>query len=209
MAMPTMVAVDARLRTVGDEIDGHPQRPGLRRQRDRDRARRAATPPRPSRPWRPPANGARRARHRRLGSGPYEVVLTDGDDAEVARVSVLPSRPARPARAVDRHSATLRAGRADRGLLEQRPANRWDWLGVYKASASDPADDDYLIWDYSAGTLRPAPSRRRTDGEATLGPESQGAPWPLPPGDYVVHYLLADQYESAGSAEFSVRGGGD
>jgi hypothetical protein len=47
-----------------------------------------------------------------------------------------------------------------------------------------------------------------TDGEASLGPDSQGAPWPLPEGDYVVHYLLADEYESAGSAEFSVRGGG-
>ena len=40
-----------------------------------------------------------------------------------------------------------------------------------------------------------------TEGEATLGAESQGEPWPLPPGDYVVHYLLADEYESAGSAE--------
>jgi len=27
---------------------------------------------------------------------------------------------------------------------------------------------------------------------------------PGAPGDYVVHYLLADQYESAGSAEFTV-----
>ena len=48
----------------------------------------------------------------------------------------------------------------------------------------------------------------RTVGEAMLGPESQGASWPLPPGDYVVHYLLADQYESAGSAEFTVNAGG-
>jgi hypothetical protein len=47
----------------------------------------------------------------------------------------------------------------------------------------------------------------RTAGEAVLGPDSQGNSWPLPPGDYVVHYLLADQYESAGSAEFTVRGG--
>ncbi len=48
----------------------------------------------------------------------------------------------------------------------------------------------------------------RTVGEATLGPDSQGNSWPLPPGDYVVHYLLADQYQSAGSAPFTVEGGG-
>ena len=46
------------------------------------------------------------------------------------------------------------------------------------------------------------------EGEASIGPESQGEPWPLPKGDYVLHYLLADQYESARSVEFSVRGGG-
>ena len=43
-----------------------------------------------------------------------------------------------------------------------------------------------------------------TDGSATIGPESQGSAWPLPPGDYVVHYLLADQYDSAGSTRFTV-----
>ena len=42
----------------------------------------------------------------------------------------------------------------------------------------------------------------------TLGPDTQGRPWPLPPGDYVVHYLLADQYDSAGSAQFTVSDGG-
>ena len=40
-----------------------------------------------------------------------------------------------------------------------------------------------------------------------LGPDTQGGPWPLPPGRYVVHYLLADQYRSAGSAPFTVSGG--
>ena len=34
------------------------------------------------------------------------------------------------------------------------------------------------------------------------------SPWPLPEGDYVVHYLLADEYESAGSAGLSWATGG-
>ena len=39
----------------------------------------------------------------------------------------------------------------------------------------------------------------------TMGPDSQGKPWPLPPGDYRIHYLLADQYDSAGYVEVTVR----
>jgi len=37
-----------------------------------------------------------------------------------------------------------------------------------------------------------------------LGASSQGKPWPLPPGKYVVHYLLTDAYSSVGSARFTV-----
>ena len=43
-----------------------------------------------------------------------------------------------------------------------------------------------------------------TDGSATIATELLGNGWPLPPGDYVVHYLLADQYDSAGSTRFTV-----
>lgn len=83
------------------------------------------------------------------------------------------------------------------------PANRWDWIGVFRASAADPEDDDYLLWGYTgghdSGALPPSVS-----GEMTLDGSSQGRPWPLPPGRYVVHYLLTDQYESAGNATFTV-----
>ena len=83
------------------------------------------------------------------------------------------------------------------------PANRWDWIGVYKASAADPNVDYYLIWDYTglhaSGTVPP-----QVDGSVTLGDSSQGKPWPLLPGKYVVHYLLTDAYTSAGSATFTV-----
>jgi hypothetical protein len=74
---------------------------------------------------------------------------------------------------------------------------------VYRASAPDPRSDDYLIWGYTglhaSGTVPPD-----TEGSVTLGPDAQGTPWPLPPGHYIVHYLLADQYNSAGSARFTV-----
>ena len=83
------------------------------------------------------------------------------------------------------------------------PANRWDWIGVYKAGAADPNVDNYLIWDYTgghaSGTVPP-----QVDGSVTLGARSQGKPWPLPPGKYVVHYLLTDAYTSAGSTTLTV-----
>jgi hypothetical protein len=83
------------------------------------------------------------------------------------------------------------------------PANRWDWLGVYRADAADPAKDSYLLWGYTGGHNSGAlpPSVR---GEMTFDGDAQGSPWPLPPGDYVVHYLLTDQYKSAGQASFTV-----
>ena len=48
--------------------------------------------------------------------GSYEVVLADGDGAEIARVLVLPARSGGGARALDR-PASLRARRADRGRV--------------------------------------------------------------------------------------------
>jgi hypothetical protein len=83
------------------------------------------------------------------------------------------------------------------------PANRWDWIGVYEADAANPAKDDYLLWGYTggheAGALPPT-----VFGAMTMGPDSQGKPWPLPPGDYRIHYLLADQYDSAGYVDVTV-----
>jgi hypothetical protein len=88
---------------------------------------------------------------------------------------------------------------------DEGPANRWDWIGVYRADADNPHTDDYLLWGYTggheSGALPPSVS-----GSLTINGSSQGRPWPLPPGHYVVHYLLTDQYNSAGSAAFTVVG---
>ena len=204
VAMPTQVAVDARLGTVGDEVrvfhntpgggDGEivvvPEGGGVDEALETFEAegeRSEGTVDTAG--WEP---------------GGYDVVLVGDDGAETARVSFFLRDPqARLELSTDR--STYAPGEPIGVTWARAPANRWDWLGVFKASADDPEKDDYLIWQYaaghSAGTL-PA----TTDGGATLGPDSQNEPWPLPPGDYVVNYLLADQYDSAGAAEFSVRG---
>ena len=203
VAMPTLVAVDARLRTVGDEIAVTHNAPGSGKEvavvpeggdpadalETLDVSGDRATTSFDTSGWDP---------------GGYDVVLSEDDGTETTRVSFYLRDPeARLELSTDR--GAYAPGQPIEVSWTRAPANRWDWLGVYKASAPDPERDDYLIWKYSAGhsagTLPPT-----TDGGATLGPDSQGEPWPLPEGDYVIHYLLADEYESAGSAEFRVRG---
>jgi len=201
VAMPTLVAVDAALRDVGDEIavthnaseSGETEIAIVPAGGDPSEAVEtlAATD----------ARGTATLDTTGWDPGAYDAVLTD--DAELARVSFhLRDPQAELELSTDRRS--YGPGEPVGVSWTRAPANRWDWLGVFKASASDPARDNYTIWAYtaghSAGTVPPA-----IDGEARLGADSQGAPWPLPNGDYVVHYLLADQYESAGSAEFRVR----
>ncbi len=205
VAMPTLVAVDAQLRTVGDKIavthsvpeSGENEIAIVPAGGDADAALEtlAAADER----------GTSELDTSGWESGAYDALLGDGDD-EIARVPFYLRDPqAKLELSTDKRS--YERGEPVEVSWARAPANRWDWLGVYKSSAPDSEDDDYLIWDYaaghSAGTVPPT-----TDGEASLGAGSQGAPWPLPGGDYVVHYLLADEYESAGSAEFSVRATG-
>jgi endonuclease/exonuclease/phosphatase family metal-dependent hydrolase len=202
--MPTLVAVDARLADVGDAITvtwNNPRQGGneiaiVPEGGDPDEALETLAAPDP--------NGTAKLDTGGWDPGSYEAILIDGDDgAEVDRVSFYLRDPG-----VELDLATDKRSYGPGEPIEVSwtggPANRWDWLGIYEAAAADPEKDDYLTWDYSeghsAGTVPP-----RTAGEAVLGPDSQGHAWPLPPGDYVVHYLLADQYESAGSVEFRVR----
>ena len=205
VAMPTLVAVDARLRTVGDQITVTHNVPGSGDNEiaivpeEGDPADAVETLEASD------ERGTTKLESSALQPGAYEAVLMDEDEDEVARVPFYLRDPhARLKLSTDKR--IFRPGEPIGVSWSDAPANRWDWLGVYKAAASDPAHDDYLVWEYSgghsAGTVPPT-----TDGEASLGPDSQGAPWPLPDGDYVLHYLLADQYESAGRVEFSVRGG--
>jgi len=205
--MPTLVAVDARLADVGDPIT-------IRWNNPEQGGNEIAIVPAggdPGQPLKtieaPDPSGTAQLDTAGWDPGPYEAVLVaGGSGAELARVAIdLRDPDAELELTTDRR--IYGRGEPIEVAWTGAPANRWDWLGVFRAAAADPATDDYLIWGYTgghaAGTVPPS-----TTGAATLGPESQGAPWPLPAGRYIVHYLLADQYESAGSAAFSVRGGG-
>lgn len=135
--------------------------------------------------------------------GQYHLQLVAQDGSTVARNAFY----VRPRHATVRLRTDARSyapGQPIRIRWVDGPANRWDWIGFYRAGASDPEKDDYLIWGYTgghdAGAIPPS-----TRGRMVFGPDHQGKPWPLPPGRYVVHYLLTDQYHSVGHTSFVVR----
>jgi Endonuclease/Exonuclease/phosphatase family len=139
-----------------------------------------------------------------LGAGGYEAVLSGGDGAELARVAFWVRDPnAQIEVSTDR--STYGVGEPIVVSWKDGPANRWDWIGIYEAAKSDPKVDYYLIWNYvglhAAGTVPPSVA-----GSMTLDETAMGNPWPLPPGRYVVHYLVTDRYRSIGSATFRVGG---
>jgi hypothetical protein len=136
-----------------------------------------------------------------LDPGAYTIVLA-GVDGALAEASVWLQAPgAKPHLTTDLPSYAK--GQPIVVAWQDAPANRWDWLGVYKAPA-DPQVDSYLIWQYtggaSAGTLHGKPA----GSMALEGKTTEGGPWPLPPGRYQVFYLLADGYDAVAEATFTV-----
>ena len=200
-ALPTMVAVNARLLTVGDTITvtyhGAPKGSGLVEIQSADGSKHFE------------GHGIDASdgqvefssRQPNYPPGGYQVALYKNGKL-VARVPFwLRAKHAKVKLATDKPTYTV--GEPIKVSWTDGPANRWDWIGVYKAKAADPNVDYYLIWDYTgghaSGTVPP-----QVDGSVTLGASSQGKPWPLPPGKYVVHYLLTDAYQSAGKTTFTV-----
>ena len=119
----------------------------------------------------------RRIGHRRGGRRPsslpgaYRVDLGDGDD--VVATNDLYVRPEGREGRPDHRRVQYAEGDPITVHWADGPANRWDWIGVYRAAADDPEKDSYLVWGYTgghdAGALPPS-----TGGRAR--------PRPRPPG---------------------------
>ena len=141
-----------------------------------------------------------------LAARDYDVVLTRGiePDTVLARGPVSVVRPgAKPVLRTD--GTAYGPGEPIIVTWKNAPAYRWDWLGVYKASAADPNVDYYLIWQYTGGAGS-GTSAGSVNGTLTMDKDTvEGEPWPLPKGDYVLYYLLADGYEWVAKTEFRVK----
>jgi endonuclease/exonuclease/phosphatase family metal-dependent hydrolase len=138
-----------------------------------------------------------------LLTGDYEVRLLGADGTVQARTPVwLQAKGAKPILTTDK--ATYAPGEPIVATWKNAPANRWDWLGVYEAGAADPNVDYYLVWQYTGGASSGTISGPVT-GSLTLDKGVvEGKPWPLPPGKYVLYYLLADAYKTAAKTTFTV-----
>ncbi len=195
--IPTTVALSTRMATVGDDVTLTYRMP-----KAVDGAKVQLTGASAASYDAEAASGTVTVHTQQLTAGAYQVDLVDGDGGVVA-TNDLYLRPKAARVHLTTDAPTYAVGDPITVHWSDGPANRWDWIGVYRASAADPEKDDYLVWGYTgghdAGALPPS-----TDGELVLGRDHQGKPWPLPPGRYLVHYLLTDQYTSVGSAAFTV-----
>jgi hypothetical protein len=137
-----------------------------------------------------------------LTPGGYHAVLRDEDGTQIEQMGFW-VRPRNTTIEVATDRRSYRVGQPITVTWDHGPANRWDWIGIYKAAKSNPKVHYYLLWNYTdlhgSGTVPPSVS-----DSVTMDGSAQGSPWPLPPGEYVVHYLVADRYRSIGHAEFAV-----
>ncbi len=195
--IPTTVALSSRMATVGDEVTVSYRMP-----KGVDAGTVGLTGPSSASYDVKGASGTLEVDTTDLAPGAYRVDLSDGDD--VVASNDLQVRPKDAKVDLTTDASSYAEGDPITVHWADGPANRWDWIGVYRAAADDPEKDSYLVWGYTgghdAGALPPS-----TEGELVLGRDHQGKPWPLPPGRYVAHYLLTDQYTSVGSTAFTVR----
>jgi hypothetical protein len=139
-----------------------------------------------------------------LEPGGFDIVMSDAEGGELARNSFW-VRSKEDDVVITTGKPEYAVGEPIDVSWDDGPANRWDWIGVYRAGKSDPQVHYYLLWGYvgghEAGALPP-----QVFGGMTLDENSQGKPWPLPAGKYRIHYLLTDKYNSAGYTDITVVG---
>ena len=129
-----------------------------------------------------------------LEQGAYDLVLLDGDGAELARSPFWLIEPgATPQLTTDKR--VYAPSEPIEVTWLYAPGNKWDWLGIYDRGA-DPEVASYTTWTYTGGTIA---------GTEILDGSDFGGPWPLSPGAYSVYLLVDDSYEKVAGTDFDVR----
>lgn len=126
-----------------------------------------------------------------LGPGDYNIrLLSDGTVAAATTITVVEVGAVPTLEIEDRSYAT---GEPITVSWRGAPGARWDWIGVFPRGA-DTADGDYRFYVYTGQAVK---------GSVVLDENGEGE-WPITPGEYDVHYLLDDGYESLAMAPFTV-----
>ncbi len=201
---PTLVAIDRRRLTVGDELHVVFHAPG--------RDAHATIVPAGVTPYGDNDTGATGSSDglvtlstTGLGAGAYEVALVSSDGTVLSRSPFWLYDPGAGTEVAVAESS-FAAGDPIVVSWRNAPGNRWDWLGIFKATtATVPTDGsipddsgDYLLYEYTDTAI---------EGKGSFSKTSQtgAASWPLPPGRYEVRLMLDDGYRTvARSRPFTV-----
>lgn len=126
-----------------------------------------------------------------LSPGAYDVVLLTTHDREVSRSRFwVVAAGERPSVAV---AASITAGKPIRLTWKAAPAQRFDWVAIYKAGELD-LYNAYLAYAYTGSTV---------DGHYTFGKADLGKKM-LPPGRYVAMLASDDHYIALATMTFTV-----
>lgn len=191
--MPVLVAVEQRLRDVGQDVAVRFHAPGAGSERivivpaGGDPATDAIE----ERPTGGAADGTLVLGTGGWAAGAYEAVLIDGA-AELSRIAFWLKEPGT--------GPVISTGKAEYAVGEpidvswtNSRGRRWDWIGVYRRGR-DPRVRWYLLWLYTSATV---------EGSATIDTYANG-PWPLEAGRYSVYLLADDGYKLLARADFSI-----
>jgi endonuclease/exonuclease/phosphatase family metal-dependent hydrolase len=188
--VPVLVSVGPRLVTVGDTFEVRFHAPG--RRGENVAIQPGALAVQPTGP-NAPADGTLRFASDAMTPGAYEAELRDSHGALLASFPFwVQARNATP-------EITLSRSRYAQGepivvAWRRAPGNRWDWVGVYKKTAS-PERESSLLWRHLDTAI---------EGTATFDATAEGEGWPLAPGDYRAYLLEDDSDRALASVPFTV-----
>jgi exonuclease III len=194
VAMPTLVAVNKRLRELGQTVtvrfhaaDGSAEHVVAVRAGD-DPASEAVDSQRTPNA----TDGTVSFDTSRWSEGSYEAVLVDGGGAELSRIPFWLKPVGAPVKLTS-GKQTYAVGEPIDVRWRYAPGRRWDWIGISKGGR-DPHVAYYLLWKYTGATIA---------GSMSLGEDAHG-PWPLPAGKYTLYLLTDDGYKALARADFQI-----
>ena len=193
--MPVLVAVEERLRDVGQDVAVRFHAPGAGSERvvvvpsGGDPASDAIE----DRPTGGAADGTLVFATAGWPAGAHEAVLVDGG-GELSRIAFWLKEPG-TGPVISTGKARYAVGEPIDVSWTSSRGRRWDWIGIYKRGR-DPHVAWYLLWLYTGATV---------EGSATIDAYANG-PWPLGAGRYSVYLLADDGYKLLARADFDIVG---
>jgi exonuclease III len=191
--MPVLVAVEERLREVGEDvrIRFHAPTTGTERVAIVPAGGDPATDATDERTTDGAMDGTLVVATDGWAAAAYEAVLSN-DDGELARIGFWLKEPGSGS-VVASERSTYTVGEPIEVSWASAPGQRWDWVGIYRRGR-DPHVASYLLWLYTGATIA---------GEATLDEDANGT-WPLEAGRYSAYLLADDGYKLLARVDFEI-----